>query len=133
MTRHKRNENISSLTVLLLGTLASGIIFTVLSLAFAFILFSFKDPASLVPIASMIALLVTGAILGFAIPKVKNDGGIVIALLSSLLFTLILLMIGLIVGKGEVSVTVFINYICFIAISFLFSLLGRRKHSRRKR
>ncbi|MBQ7363437.1 MAG: TIGR04086 family membrane protein [Clostridia bacterium] len=134
MTRHsKRHEAPGGVAFMLLGTLASALLTAVLTFIFSFISYSTKNPDSTVGIFSIIALILTAAVTGFTVSRLKGEGGVLIATLSSLLFTLILLLIGLIAGGGSLPLGCIINYLCFIAVSALAAVLGRRRGRRVRR
>ena len=130
--RNKKKGRLSSLSSLLVGTGASGGVLLALSFIGALIAYSRNRPSSIVGILSIAVMILTGAICGFGISKLRGEGGILISLLASLLLSLILLMIGLIASGGSISLGTVINYLCYIATSVLFAFFGkRRKHKRR--
>ena len=134
MTRlQKKTENMNTAVLLLVGALCSGILLIILTMISAFIVFYTKNPTSLIGLISIAVMLLTGAISGFSISKLKGEGGILISCLSSLLFILILLMIGLIAGGGHISLGNIINYLCYMAVSLLFSFFGRKKEKKYRR
>ena len=133
MSRHKkRREAPGSITVMLLGVLASAILTALLSFIFSFIALSMANPDGAVGIFSIAALIITAAITGFTLSRVKGEGGVLLSTLSALLFTLILLLIGLIASGGALPLGCIINYVCFIAVSAISSLLGRRRGRTRR-
>ncbi len=133
MSRHiKKREAPSGITVMLAGTLASFIITAALSFIFSFIAYSMPDPDGSVGIFSIASLIIAAAAVGFSVSKIRGDGGVILAVLSALLFTLILLLAGLIAGGGALSLGCIINYLCHIAVSALAAVLGRRRRKVRR-
>ena len=133
MTRHKkRREAPSGAVTMLLGTLASAILTATLSLIFSFIAYSMANPDGVIGIFSIASLLITGALTGFLLSRSRDEGGILLAVLSSLLFSLILLLIGLIACGGTLPPGCIISYLCFIAVSALAAFLGKKRGRRRR-
>ena len=84
------------------------------------------DPLSYSDLASLIALLVGGAVSGFITPRLTEDGAILPAILSALLLPLLMLLLGLILSGGELAPKIPLNYLCYFGISSLSSLFSRR-------
>ena len=119
-------------------TLLLGVPVQVLSLAICVFITGLvasasENPTSIVGLLSIIALLLSGLISGFVISKYKGEGGMLISTLSALLFSLILLLVGIISAKGELSFGVLINYVCYVAAAALGALLGKHRTSHIKR
>lgn len=113
--------------------LRSVIVFLALSVVGALVVYFLKDPLGAADIASLVVLLLSGAISGFLNAKMTREGKLTVVGLSSLAFCLVLLLIGLIATGGGVTLRVFLNYLCYIGVSFLFGWLGSREESRRRR
>jgi putative membrane protein (TIGR04086 family) len=131
MARHKHKEKASGLTVLLIGTLAEGATLVLMSLLFSFFSYSMSDPLAITGLCSILSLVITAAVGGVVISRVKGDGGMAISVLSALLLCLILLLIGLIITGGELPLGCIISYLCYIAIAALSGFLGRKRNRRR--
>lgn len=115
-----------------------GIIFTVavfFTAAFvcALIISRTENPTGHIGLCSMIVLFITAAASGFATSRYKGDGGMLPAVLSSLLFALIVLIIGLVGGKGKLPLINVINLGAFMLISALSAALGRKREKKRRR
>ena len=115
-----------------------GIIFTVavfFAMAFigAIILSRTENPTAHVGICSMAVLFITAATAGLAISKYKGEGGVLVAVLSSLFFTIVVLMIGLIGGDGKLPLVNVINLGAFMLISVIGALIGRKRERKRRR
>lgn len=115
-----------------------GIIFTVavfFTAAFigAIILSKTENPTGHVGLCGMIVLFVTAVASGFATSRYKGDGGMLPAVLSSLFFVLVVLVIGLVAGKGKLPLIGVINLGAFMLISALGALLGKKRERKRRR
>ena len=123
----------SGARALIFGILFNAAIFFITALASAIILSRTENPTAHVGLCGMICLFVTAASSGFAVSKYKGDGGVLPAVLSSLFFVLVVLMIGLISGKGKLPLISVINLASFMIISALAAILGRKRERKRRR
>ena len=89
-----------------------------------------ENPTAMTGIFSLASLLLTAALMGFIISKLKGDGGMLISVLSSLLFCLILLTVGLIGTGGKLPLFIPINYLCYMGVAALFAFLGKKREKR---
>ena len=134
MKKHKRKElGLSALS--LLGAVFS--LATVIAVAFALAIFSAftKDPTSWTGALSLAALFIGGAVSAFVTSRVNGEAGTLIGILSSVTASAIILIIGLILKKGLLPFGPVINAVAFLAISVIFSILGKKRmkstHKRR--
>ena len=116
---------------MLSGTAFAFLCYFVLSLITSAVAYNMSDPLGYIGILGLVALLMSGAVSGYAVSRVRGEGGFLAAILSSLFFTLIQILIGLIVAKGDLTLGVFFNYLCYIAISAFCAFLGGRRKRRR--
>ena len=119
--------------LLLLGTALSLLLFFTTTLISAFITNSLPDPLGNIGIASIATLAVCALLSGGITSYFAGDGGVVTATLSSLLFSLIMLLIGFICTGGKLPVYCLINYGIFIATSALSAIITRKLTRKRKR
>ena len=117
---------------MLLGTAFAFLCYFILTLIFSAVSYFTADPLGFVGIGALAALFGSAVISSAVITRLRGEGGFLTAILTSLLFSLIQLLIGLIVSKGELSLGVFINYICYMAISALTALISGRKRKKIK-
>jgi putative membrane protein (TIGR04086 family) len=101
-----------------------------LSLTFALIANMSNDPTGNLEIFSFVALLLSGAIGGFSSAKIKKDGALLFSALVALALTLVMLIISVIIN-GKVSGGAFMNYLCYIGMAIIFSLLGSRESKKK--
>lgn len=117
--------------VIVTGACLMGLSYLVLSLIGANLTFNMRDPVGTSGLVSMISLVVTGALIGILIPRLGYDNGIALSTLSSLLFTLMLIVIGLVFGGGILPGT-FFTYVLTVGASALTSFLARPRTRRRR-
>lgn len=132
MKKYSKNELSLPITLLigvgsmLVGVALSAFIFAVISSLTA-------DPGALTGILSLTSLLAAGAITSFILSKTIRGGGQLIAIISSAIAGLLMMVTGLIIKGGAVSLGVFVNYLAFIGISALFAFIAGKTGGRRKR
>ena len=132
----KRSFNAESLTTLqaiLLGALLAAVAYLAATFAMSIISFGTADPTSLIGPLSLTALLVSGAVSALIITRVCGERGVLIALLSSLLLALVLLICGLVASGGSLPIRCPVNYLCYVGISVLTAFIGKKRSTRRRR
>lgn len=134
MKKHKRKE-LSLPALSLLGAAFSLVTVIAIALALAIISAFTKDPTSLTGALSLAALLIAGAVSAFTTSRINNDGGAIIGILSSVIASTVILIIGLIIKRGLLPFGSLINVMAFLGISVIFSILGKKRikkaHKRR--
>lgn len=123
----------SSVKSLLLRQTFSITTLFVLSIIFAFILSALKNPLGSMKLASLLALLSCGAISGIVIARRSGEGGVKAALISAVIFSLIILAVALIATGGRVGGVHFMNSVCYILVSGISALLFGHKKAKRHR
>ncbi len=103
------------------------------SMIAAFILLRISNPIGGIAKASLIILLISGGASGFLTSARGGEKGIPAALLSTLVFTLLMLAAALIFGGGHIGSRILMNALCYIGISMIFAALGKRKRRTRHR
>ena len=130
--RKKGIKNIHPTTAMLLGAAFAFLCYFILTLIFSAVSLLLDDPLGFVGIGAVAALIGSAIISSAVITKLRGEGGFLTALLSSLLFSLIQILIGLIIAGGNISLGVFFNYLCYLAISALTALISGRKRKKIK-
>ena len=134
MKKHKRKE-LSLPALSLLGAAFSLVAVIAIALALAIISAFTKDPTSLTGALSLAALLIAGAVSAFTTSRINNGGGAIIGILSSVIASTVILIIGLIIKRGLLPFGSLINVMAFLGISVIFSILGKKRikkaHKRR--
>ena len=131
MKKHKRNEFGLTTIMLLVAAFAIAVLVAV-SFILSVISSMTKNPTALIGAFSLIALILSGAISGFVTSKVNGDGGMLVAILSSVISAFTFLAIGLIWKGGAIKLSVPLNLLVFIAVSVIASLLGKKQPKRKK-
>ena len=132
MKKHKRKE-LGLGALLVIGTVASvGAVF-VMAFILALISSMTKDPTSLTGAFSLLALLLAGAVSGFVISRVNGEGGKLIGILSSVIATAVMMIVGLIWKGGLLPLGALLNLFAFLAVGVLASILGKKRARKRRR
>ena len=132
MKKHKRKE-LGLGALLVIGTVASvGAVF-VMAIILALISSMTKDPTSLTGAFSLLALLLAGAVSGFVISRVNGEGGKLIGILSSVIATAVMMIVGLIWKGGLLPLGALLNLFAFLAVGVLASILGKKRARKRRR
>ena len=134
MLKYRKIGNISPLALLIGGALFEGAVYLISSFALALFSYNMNDPVGVAGLMSMIALVLSGSIGGALISRLREDGGIGIAALATLLLSLIFLLVGIIRGGGSVSLSSLLSYLLMIGAAALsaFFLRPRSGHKRRR-
>ena len=132
MKRRKTKQK-TSLAVLFFGIVFSFATLAVLSFISSFILSNTQNPLISIKLTSLVTLLCTAAISGFAIAKYKGDLNFGISITAAVSVAALILAISLISSKGSASGGVFMNCICYALISVFFSFIGRKRKAHRHR
>ena len=131
MKKHKRKE-FGLTALMLLGAAFALAVLMIVSFVLSLISSMTKDPISLIGALSLVALILSGAISGFVTSKVNGDGGVLVAILSSIISAFTILAIGLIWKGGAIKLSVPLNLTVFIAVSVIASLLGKKQPKKSK-
>ena len=128
---HTKNKSISR--TVLVGTSVSVLSFLLISLISSFVLSLVPDPLSAVGIASIGALVLSGAISSFFTVKYKGEGGFICSMICAAVCILIIIAVSLIASKGAIGGRGIMNIVSYAAISLLFSYLGTKTGNKRFR
>lgn len=118
---------------LIFGIVFAVAVFFISAFVCAIILSKTENPTGHVGLCGMVSLFVTAAASGFATSRYNGEGGVLPAVLSALFFALVVLMIGLICGKGKLPFINVINLGAFMIIGALSAMLGRKREKKRRR
>ena len=103
------------------------------SFVFALVANSSENSTENIPLFALISLVVSAMISGCVISRIRGAGGVKFSALVSLAFVLILLLISVIVNKGSISPSAFMNYASFLGVTTLAAYLGRKKEGKRRK
>lgn len=129
----KRAEN----NILVSFALSLGICFgsaVIVAFILALVANSSANSTENIPLFALVTLVISAAVSGVVISRMKGSGGVKFSALVSLAFVLILLLISVIVGKGSVAPSAFMNYASFLGVCVLSAYLTRKRgRTQRKR
>ena len=127
----KIKDNVLYLYLISLGV--AMLCLAVVCLIMAAIAYSTNNPTANIGLASLASLVISAVISGITITRIKGDGGIKLAGLVSIAVVLILLLIALIMKKGSVLPSAFMNYGCYVGIFVLSAYIGKKRSGTRRR
>ncbi len=132
MKRFKRGKKGGFFGTLVFGLIINLIVFGISILICALIISTMKNPLQATKLGSVIALFISGAISGAIISLARKEGSVASAFVSALLFSLILLAIGVISASGTFPLINALNYAVYSLIALAFARLcqgfGRKRH-----
>lgn len=123
----------SPLMNLLIGTLIGAGIFLVVLLFVTFVTGRTKDPGGTVRLLSLPVFLLSAAVTGFVLGRRNGEGGLRLTALSTLLFLLILLLVGMLLSGGHLSWQVLLYDVGYFLTALLCSLPGTKKKRKKHR
>ena len=132
MTKYSRRE-LPFPILLLIGVGVTVGSVAVCALIFAIIASVTPDPTSLTGAFSLTAILIAGAASAFALTKLTHRGGVAVAIISAAISSALMIIVGLIIGKGGISFGVFLNHLAFVCISALFAFLATKTAGRKRK
>ena len=132
MKKRKRKE-FGLTTLVLLGAAFAVAIIIAVSFVMSIISYLTKNPTSLIGALSLITLILSGAVSGFVTSKVNGDGGVLVAILSSVISAFTILAIGLVWKGGAINFGVPLNLGVFIAFSAIGAIFGKKMPKKNRR
>ena len=134
MKKHRiAKKQTSFIEIMLFGIIFSFCSLLIFTMLLSGLIMSSSNPGASAKNLSLVSLLISGAVSGFAISKRKGEGGISISLFTSLIFTSSILIISLIASKGRIGGVIFMNCLCYILTSTFASFLAKKRERRHKR
>ena len=125
----KKNTTGSTISKAAFSLLISVGIMAALCALMTVISFCTKDPMSLVKPLSIAAVILGAAVSSLISSRKFSKSASVI---SSLIFTLIMMSVGIVAGGGKMNTGALINYACYMAVALLFSFLPSNKAKHRR-
>jgi putative membrane protein (TIGR04086 family) len=129
---YKRTD-ISAVKRLFLGAGMAMAALLLFSAIFSGISMLTDDAAAKIPLFAILTLVVSAAVGGAVSTRTVSDGRLSLALLSALLAALIFMLIGTIIGKGHLPLSVFLNFAIFVGVFGLSSYLFKKRDIGKKR
>ena len=115
-----------------LGALYSLAVTVVMALAVSALSLLGKNPISTVGIMTIVIIVLSGVVSGVSLSRFFKENGLKMTALSSLLLSVIVLMLGLIVGGGKINLKLPLNIIIFLLCALLSAYLARPRAKRRR-
>lgn len=129
---YKRTD-ISAVKRLFLGAGMAMAALLLFSAIFSGISMLTDDAAAKIPLFAILTLVVSAAVGGAVSTRTVSDGRLALSLLSALLAALIFMLIGTIIGKGHLPLSVFLNFAIFVGVFGLSSYLFKKRDKGRRR
>ena len=129
---YKRTD-ISAVKRLFLGAGMAMAALLLFSAIFSGISMLTDDAAAKIPLFAILTLVVSAAAGGAVSTRTVSDGRLSLSLLSALLAALIFMLVGTIIGKGHLPLSVFLNFAIFVGVFGLSSYLFKKRDSGKKR
>ena len=129
---YKRTD-ISAVKRLFLGAGMAMAALLLFSAIFSGISMLTDDAAAKIPLFAILTLVVSAAVGGAVSTRTVSDGRLALSLLSALLAALIFMLIGTIIGKGHLPLSVFLNFTIFVGVFGLSSYLFKKRDGGKKR
>ena len=126
------NSKAGKISSLLAGVLVFVLIFALCSTLAAILALRAESPMDAASVYSLASVVVSAALGGFILCKIKGEGGVKHSLICASLSTALLLILGMIIG-GLPGISSLINYVSFIGTASVFAFLGRKRERRHKR
>ncbi len=125
--KYYKRSDISSIKRLVLGAAIAVAVLLIFSAVFSGIAMLTKDATAMVAHFA-IPVIVTAATVGGAVSsRTVSEGKLSLVALSALLASLIFMLIGAIVGKGHLPLSVFLNFLIFMGTFTLSGYLFKKR------
>ena len=131
--RFYKKSNMSALSKLAIGALISILSLLAFAVIFGIVAMMFQDVTGKIPLFSIMTVILSGAVAGAIVSRFITDGNLGFSLLTALFASLVLMLLGVIMGGGAVSVSVFLNFLIFIGVFGLSSYIFKKREKNFKR
>ncbi len=129
---HGRKFKAGTFTMTLFGVGICFLSFLILTLIGSLVLMLTKNPA-LYTVPAFFAVFLTSAAISAFINAKLSGNGISGALISGGMFVIMLFIVSLIAEGGKVGFGVIVNYVCYMLVTAMFTLLAKQKKAKRRR
>lgn len=128
----KRNKFLTSgVGGFVFSLLFSTLIIILLTLIFACVANSSSNPSGNLGIYSLISMLLSAAVGGYATGRINKSRGIALSLLTAGSVISVMILVCLISSGGKIPIGAFMNYGCYFGVFALSDLLARRASGKR--
>ncbi len=115
---------------IIFGCIAAIISMAALATVFALILSRTENPFGLVGAASLATLILSSLLSSFFTVKFKPEGGIISALFSLIIISLMLLAVGLCASGFSAIGGILLNIVIYLSVGMLTAYLASRKKTK---
>ena len=133
MKRWVHRQKKTQLFTILAGLGAFLISLVIFSLALALIAYTSDDPASLTGAFSIIALMLSAAVMGVTVSLIAHEGALSACAICSLLQVVLMLIAQLCVNRFRISAPFIINCACAVGVAMIATKLVKGKGRRKMR
>ncbi len=131
--RYYKDDSLGAFSKLGIGAGVSILSVLVFSILFGAIAMLFPNITGMIPLFSMLTVILSAALAGGIVSRFVTYGNLGLSALSFLLSWLLLMLVGLIINKGSLPLSVFLNFVIFVGISTLSSYLFKKRDVGMKR
>lgn len=103
------------------------------SLLAAFAVNMTDDPTANIALSSLMAMIISAIVSGIFTSLYKKDCSVGYAASVALCSTVIIMIIGIIINRGRLSASAFMNYGCYLGITCISAYLIKQKNRRKRR
>ena len=130
MLRQKNSKRGGRLSPILTGLGVAVAALLLSALIASIIAYTSKDPTAMMPVLSLSALLVSGALSSFLNARACGTAS---ALTSAAAAAVLILLSGLVISSGDLSAAALMNCGCYVGVSALITVLSKRRTKRARR
>ena len=131
--RRKFSENKNGARRFFLEVLLSIAAIILSSFVMAIIANGSKNSTANLALYALLSLLISAALSGFFISRLRTDGGVKWALLAAVAVVLLMSGGAMIICKGKIAPASIMNYLSYLGVCLIFTYLGRKKEKRPRR
>ena len=125
--KHYKESNLNALNKLAIGTGISLAFLLLFSIIFGAIAMTFQNTTGMIPLFSILTIVFSATFGGIVVSRFISDGKLGFSILVFLMSSLLLMLVGTILGKGSLPLSVFMNFLIYVGTATLSSYLFRKR------
>lgn len=125
--RYHKESNLNAISKLAVGTGISLFSILTVSVIFGAIAMAFPNVTGMIPPFSILTIVFSALLSGALVSRFVSNGNTGLSVLIFLMCALLLMLIGTIVGKGTLPISVFLNFLIFLGTATLSSYIFRKR------
>ncbi len=125
MSKRKALRGRTSARILLFNFLYSAGILLAFSLVCTFLVGLLENPTASLGLYSLVTLLLSALVSGFIARR--NAGSLGAALLSLLLTVIAMMLVGVIISGGKLTLSALMNYLCYFGAGLVGAAMKRKR------